>query len=187
MPITPLHMSPGMLIKAVLQGFFSLIIFCWAQLLMDIQPILVVLSGKGHLHGFSHTYIGATCIAIFSALTGKWIYQAIMIFIKNDFTEYQKLLFDVPKYLTLRVCVISAFIGTYSHVLLDSIMHADVEPFYPFNLDNNINLIISIESLHKLCIYTGLLGLIIFFVIRVVKLNPKLKSSALFKILFRNK
>ncbi len=127
---------------------------------MDLQPLLVILTGKGNLHGFSHTYIGATLIAIFSILTGRWIYQAIMFFIKKDFSEYQKKLFDVPKKLTLRVCIISAFIGTYSHVLLDSIMHADVKPFYPINLDNDINLIISINSLHKLCIYTGLLGVI---------------------------
>jgi uncharacterized protein DUF4184 len=171
MPITPFHMEPGMLVKAILQGFFSLIIFGWAQLLMDLQPILVVLTGKGNLHGFSHTYIGATLIAIFSALTGKWVYQAIMVFIKKDFSDYQKLLFDVPKKLTMRVCVVSAFIGTYSHVLLDSIMHADVEPYYPIYLANDINLIISIESLHKLCIYTGLLGVVIFFTIRIVKLK----------------
>jgi len=171
MPITPLHMGPGILIKAILQGFFSLIIFGWAQLLMDIQPILVVLTGKGNLHGFSHTYIGATLIAIFSALTGRWIYQAIMLFIKKDFTDYQKILFDVPKKLTVRICIISAFIGTYSHVLLDIIMHADVEPYYPIYLHNDVNLIISIENLYKLCIYTGLFGAVIFFTIRIVKMK----------------
>lgn len=171
MPITPFHMGPGMLIKALLQGCFSLIIFGWAQLLMDIQPILVVLTGKGNLHGFSHTYIGATLIAIFSVITGRWVYQAIMAFIKKDFSDYQKKLFDVPKTLALRVCVLSAFIGTYSHVLLDSIMHADVEPYYPISLENDINLILSIENLHKLCIYTGLLGLIIFFIVRSIKLK----------------
>jgi Domain of unknown function (DUF4184) len=171
MPITPFHMGPGMLIKAILQGFFSLIIFGWAQLLMDIQPILVVLTGKGNLHGFSHTYIGATLIAIFSVLTGRWIYQAVMVFIKKDFSNYQKKLFNVPKELTMRVCVVSAFIGTYSHVLLDSIMHADVEPYYPIYLANDINLIISVENLHKFCVYTGLFGIVIFFTIRSVKLK----------------
>jgi uncharacterized protein DUF4184 len=164
-------MEPGILVKAILQGFFSLIIFTWAQLLMDIQPILAILTNKGPLHGFSHTYIGATLIAIFSALTGKWIYQTIMKFIQKDFTDYQNLLFDVPQKLTLSVCVVSAFIGTYSHVLLDSIMHADIEPFYPIYLKNDINLIISIESLYKLCVYTGTIGAVIFFSIRMVKIK----------------
>ena len=171
MPVTPLHMGPGMLVKAILQGFFSLIIFGWAQFLMDIQPLLVILTGKGHLHGFSHTYVGATLIAIFSALSGKLVYQKIMVFIANDFTEYQKRLFNVPRKLNMGVCFISAFIGTYSHVLLDSIMHADVEPFYPIYFENDINLIISRESLYKLCVYTGILGMVIFFTIRTVKMK----------------
>ena len=31
----------------------------------------------------------------------------------------------------LTMVFISAFIGTFSHVFLDSIMHSDVEPFFP--------------------------------------------------------
>ena len=63
-------MGPGILIKALLQGSFSLMVFGWAQILMDIQPLLVIITSKGQLHGFSHTYIGASLIAIAAALTG---------------------------------------------------------------------------------------------------------------------
>ncbi|MCH7772021.1 MAG: DUF4184 family protein [Bacteroidetes bacterium] len=171
MPVTPFHMGPGILIKAILQGFFSLIIFGWAQILMDLQPLFVIITGQGNLHGFSHTYIGATLIALISAFTGKWIYEMVMVFIKSDFTEYQKKLFDVPKKLTTGVCIVSAFIGTYSHVLLDSIMHSDVEPFYPINLENNLHFILSIENLYKLCVYTGIVGSLIYFLIRYTRLK----------------
>ncbi len=164
-------MGPGILIKAILQGFFSLIIFGWAQILMDLQPLFVIITGKGSLHGFSHTYVGATLIALISAFTGKWIYEMVMVFIKKDFTVYQKKLFDVPKKLTTGVCIISALLGTYSHVILDSIMHADVEPFYPINLENNLHLVLSIESLYKLCIYTGVVGSVIFFAFRYLSLK----------------
>ena len=75
MPFTPLHMGPGILIKSVLQGSFSLMVFGWTQIVMDIQPLLVMLTGEGHLHGFTHTYIGATLIALFSALSGKYLAQ----------------------------------------------------------------------------------------------------------------
>lgn len=163
MPITPFHMGPGLLIKSLLQGYFSLIIFGWAQVLMDIQPIVAVLSGRGDLHGFSHTYIGATLIAILSALTGRWIYRWCMRFMEKDFTSYQKQLFDVPARLTTAICIVSALIGTFSHVLLDSIMHADMEPFFPFNQNNTMLLIISIANLYKLCVYTGMAGAVIYF------------------------
>ncbi len=42
----------------------------------------------------------------------------------------------------------SAFIGTYTHVVLDSIMHSDVEPFYPLSQANNMLRLISVGELH---------------------------------------
>ena len=171
MPVTPFHMGPGILIKAIFQGFFSLIVFGWAQILMDLQPLFVIITGQGNLHGFSHTYIGATLIALISAFTGKWIYEMVMVFIKKDFTEYQKKLFDVPKKITTGVCIVSAFIGTYSHIVLDSIMHGDVEPFYPINLENNLHLILSIKDLYKLCVYTGMVVILIYFSVRYISLK----------------
>ena len=41
MPFTPFHMGPGILIKSLLQGAFSLMVFGWAQIVMDIQPLFV--------------------------------------------------------------------------------------------------------------------------------------------------
>lgn len=73
MPFTPIHMGPGLLIKSVLQGSFSLMVFGWTQIVMDVQPLIVMLSGEGHIHGFTHTYIGATLIALFSAVSGKYL------------------------------------------------------------------------------------------------------------------
>jgi hypothetical protein len=74
MPFTPIHMGPGILIKSLLQGSFSLMVFGWTQIVMDIQPLIVLISGEGHLHGFTHTYVGAILIAIFAALLVN-IYQ----------------------------------------------------------------------------------------------------------------
>ena len=169
MPVTPLHLGPGLLIKSVLQGSFSLIIFTWSQVLMDIQPILVVLTGKGQLHGFSHTYVGSTVIAIFAALTGRWVYHWITRFIEKGFTDYQKKLFAVPAKLTTSICISSALVGTFSHVLIDSIMHADMQPFFPLAIENQVLLIVTIETLHKVCVYTGLLGAVIFFAVRFIR------------------
>jgi len=61
------------------------------------------------------------------------------------------------------VVLISAFIGSFSHVLLDSIMHSDVEPFFPFILNNPFLGLISIPVLHKVCLYSGLAGAVIYY------------------------
>lgn len=169
MPFTPFHMGPGLLIKSLLQGFFSLIIFGWAQFLMDLQPLFAMTTGIGKLHGFSHTYVGATLIAVFSALSGKWIYGLVRTFVEKTFSDYQQRLFAVPNNLTSGVCLVSAFIGTYSHVLLDSIMHADVEPYYPFSPENGLYLLLGIGGLYKLCLYSALVGAVIHFAVRWLK------------------
>ena len=175
MPVTPFHMGPGLLIKAVMQGYFSLIIFGWAQILMDIQPVVAIVTGRGRVHGFSHTYIGAVLIAMVAAVSGKWIYRWCMRFMGKDFSPYQKQLFDVPVRLTAGISISSALIGTISHVLLDSIMHPDVEPFFPVDTQNHLALVLSIGTLYRLCVYTGVVGTIIYFGVRLLRI--KLNSA----------
>lgn len=155
MPFTPIHMGPGILVKALLQGSFSLMVFGWAQIIMDIQPLVVMITDEGHLHGFSHTYVGATLLAIFSALSGKYLSEiGLFLFGLND--EWQVKI-------AWWVAFLSAFIGTFSHVLLDSIMHYDVEPFFPVTTENIFLNLISVRALHEACLYSALVGGILYF------------------------
>lgn len=153
MPFTPVHMGPGILLKSIFQGGFSLMVFGWTQIVMDLQPLFVLITGEGHLHGFSHTYIGATLLAVFSALTGKYLAEFGLNLLNIVKDPNFKILW--------RVCFLSAFLGSFSHVLLDSIMHRDVEPFYPLTLVNPFHGVISVSMLHKLCLYSGLVGAVI--------------------------
>ena len=45
MPFTLYHIGSGIFIKALLQGSFSLMVFGWTQVVMDIQPLVVRISG----------------------------------------------------------------------------------------------------------------------------------------------
>lgn len=155
MPFTPIHMGPGILFKALLQSSFSLMVFGWTQIVMDLQPLFVILTGEGHLHGFSHTYIGATLLALLSALSGKHLSEFGLKIL--GMTK------EKPITILWFVAFLSAFIGSYSHVLLDSIMHTDVEPFYPLMTINHFYGMMSIEALHKLCLYSGLFGTAIYY------------------------
>lgn len=168
MPFTPIHMGPGLLIKALLQSSFSLMIFGWTQIVMDIQPLIVLITGEGHLHGFTHTYIGAILIAIFSAVTGKFLSKLGLKMLGLGNNKPVKILWWI--------CFLSAFIGSFSHVLLDSIMHADVEPFFPLTQDNYFWRKLSVPTLHKLCLYSGLLGAAIYSLLslRIEKLSKNL-------------
>lgn len=161
MPFTPFHMGPGILVKALLQSSFSLMVFGWAQIVMDIQPLIVMISGEGNLHGFSHTYIGAVLLAIFSALSGKYLSE-IGLFVLGLNPQWQVKI-------AWWVCFLSAFIGTFTHVLLDSLMHSDVEPFFPVTNKNMFLGIISGQTLHKVCLYSGLVGGLLCFAISWTK------------------
>ena len=162
MPFTPFYMGPGILVKAILQGSFSLMVFGWAQIVMDIQPLLVLITGDGHLHGFSHTFVGATLLAIFSALSGKYLSEfglkVLRISRKSN-----------PIIIKWKVVYISAFVGTYSHVLLDAVMHSDVEPYYPLSLENGFLGLISVSHLHQFCIYAGLIGAVVYYSVEYVQ------------------
>lgn len=161
MPFTPFHMGPGIIIKAVMQGSFSLMVFGWSQIIMDIQPLIVLISGEGHLHGFSHTYVGGILLAIFSALSGKYL------------SEFGLFLLGINREWKIKIswwiAFLSAFIGTFTHVLLDSIMHSDIEPFFPFSTDNIFLGLVSVTTLHKLCIYSSVIGGIVYFAINWVQ------------------
>ena len=156
-------MGPGLLLKAVMQGSFSLMVFGWAQIVMDIQPLIVLFTGQGHLHGFTHTLIGATLLGALSALTGKYL------------SEIGLRLLQLQRFLPIRwpIAIISAYIGTYSHVVLDAIMHADLQPFAPFDLHNPLLGMLSISALHRLCVYSGLLGGALYFAVSFWIARPR--------------
>lgn len=157
MPFTPFHMGPGILVKALLQGSFSLMVFGWTQIVMDLQPLFAMVTDEGKLHGFTHTYVGSTLIAVFSAITGKYLSQWALVFFSNG----------AKRGINIRwwVAFLSAFIGSYSHVALDSIMHTDIEPLSPFSQSNELLGLISVGALHQLCIYSGLVGAVMYFVV----------------------
>ncbi len=156
MPFTPLHMGPGILLKSILQGSFSLLIFGWSQIVMDLQPLIAMITNEGKLHGFSHTFIGAILIAIVSALSGKYLSEfGLKLIVTSKDAK--------PIKISWFVAISSSFIGTFSHVILDAIKHRDIFPYFPFTEYNNFLGIISVSNLYKFCLYCGLIGVAIYY------------------------
>lgn len=160
MPFTPIHMGPALLVKPILAGNFSIMIFGWTQIVIDLQPLYVLLIGEGQLHGITHTYLGAIVIAIFSAITGKYLSELA-------FKITKPIHHSIVSVIKWRVVFTSAFIGSMSHVFLDSIMHFDMTPFYPFSTYNGLLGVISLKSLHLLCLYSGLLGVCVYGILKL--------------------
>ncbi len=159
MPFTPFHMGPGILVKALLHGGFSLMVFGWAQILIDIEPLVVLLRGEGQLHGLSHTWLGALLIAPVAALSGKPLSEIGLRVLGISPA-------DDPIRIAWWVAWASAFIGTFSHVLLDAIMHADLQPLAPFAGGNSLLGLLDVSQLYQYCVYAGLAGAALYYGIR---------------------
>jgi hypothetical protein len=124
-PITPVHLGPGLLIKALAPGAFSLLVFGYAQVLIDLQPLVALSTGKGAVHGMSHTWIGAMIIGAVAAATGRPLANAALRRVRG--AARRRVAVSWPVALT------SAFVGTLSHVALDSLIYADMHPLEPWS------------------------------------------------------
>jgi membrane-bound metal-dependent hydrolase YbcI (DUF457 family) len=160
MPITPFHFGPGAAIHAVAPRHVSFLAFCTANVLIDIEPLYYMLTDQDHLHRFFHTYVGASVVALATLvlfLGCRWF--ARRFWLPNPF-QWQAL--------SVLAVAIGAAAGTYSHIVLDSVMHADITPLAPFSDGNPLYQLVSSSALHWFCLGAGVLALLILGIRRLV-------------------
>jgi len=155
MPFTPFHLGPAALLKALLPRRFSFVVFCYAQIITDLEVAYYIWMRESPLHRFTHTYGGAIIVGLFCGLTGPQLHR-----VAAKFAERSSLKSLIVDPLPLTISVLSALIGTFSHVLLDSIKHHDIEPLWPLSGANVLQDAISLPILHLLCMSSGIAGLI---------------------------
>lgn len=166
MPFTPFHMGAALVVKPGLNKHFSLITFGIAQIAMDIEPGIGMLTGAEVLHGPSHTFVASLVIAVLVMLVAPGICNFIVRRWNKEVTDYRMpwLVEAVP---VSRVAVIvGAFFGTFSHVLLDSLMHYDIRPFSPFADANPFLGLMTHDLVYQFCAIAGVLGGIAWFAMK---------------------
>jgi membrane-bound metal-dependent hydrolase YbcI (DUF457 family) len=75
--------------------------------------------GSAILHGFTHTLVGALVIGTLAGAIGKPISERVLYGMNLPCHGF-----------TWTASFVSAYIGTFSHVLLDAVMHWDLLLFY---------------------------------------------------------
>ena len=163
MPFTLLHMGPGLAIKAVGGRSFSVLVFGMAQVVMDIEPLIRILRDLDVLHGWSHTYVGATVIGLLVMVLAPPLCLPILRRWNRELQHHRVGWLRSPERIGLAASAFGAFAGTYSHVVLDSIMHADIMPLSPWSSANELQGYISINALHLVCVATGTIGMTAWF------------------------
>jgi len=162
MPFTPLHFGPGASLKCAAQPYFSFVLFGYTQVMMDLEPAWFMLRQDFPLHRFVHTFVGATVMAILCLGSGRPLCQWWLRIWKRIPAKPLNEVFADGTVIPWWTAVITVFVGTYSHVFLDSIMHPDMRPFSPFSDANPMLRIIDIGLLHLLCLVLGVLGLLLW-------------------------
>lgn len=146
MPFTPFHFGVGVAAKAVLPRGFSLILFVALQVVIDLESLYNLVHDRYPVHRFLHTFVGAALLAILSAIVLfpilRWRWRT-------------------PRPARVFAALLAtALFATWSHVILDGIMHADARPFWPWSDSNPLLRRIGLGTLHLACLALGVFGLI---------------------------
>ena len=166
MPFTPFHMGPGMALKALAGRHLSLVAFGGAQVAIDIEPLVRMLRDDAVLHGPTHTYAGALGVAVL-AFPLLWLSYAGMARVWNGLIDgSMRPAWRMPSRPSVLPVVSGLLLGTFSHVAIDSIMHADMRPGWPFTDTNPTYAAISISALHTGCVAVGVIGIAVFALVR---------------------
>ena len=153
MPFTPLHFGPGGAIHALAPHHISFTAFVVANVIVDTEPFYYILTKQEPLHRFLHTYVGATLVTVATILLFILARKIAPLTKLPNVFHWQEL--------TLRQAAIGAGAGCYSHILLDSVMHADIRPLAPFSQTNALYLLVSIDQLNSYCLWAGVASVVV--------------------------
>lgn len=81
-------------------------------------------------------------------------------------SRWRERLAETPRRLLLSQSLLAGVIGGVSHILLDSLMHEEMNPFWPLAEGNALVGIISVPALHITLAAIGFFGLIFWLLLR---------------------
>ena len=150
MPFTPFHLGPALLIGVVAASFLHLPTLLVASVAVDVEPLVVLLFNlDAPLHGPLHSFLGAAALGLAIA--------AAMYALEGTLTPLYEAL-AIPRHKSgFKGYLAAALIGTWSHVLLDAPLYAEMRPFFPLSgnpfLDPGLSF-----AVYGLCAMSFLLG-----------------------------
>ena len=127
MPFTPFHFGPGLLISLTFLSFIDIPTFLIASVIIDIEPFLVLVFHLNYpLHGFFHSFLGGFIAAALLAI--------VMSKIRRYFTPLITF-FKIEQSISFKKILFSSTCAIFIHILLDSPIYLDIQPFFPFEFN----------------------------------------------------
>ncbi|MEM2083772.1 MAG: hypothetical protein QXY18_01750 [Nitrososphaerota archaeon] len=155
MPFTPFHLGPSSWIGLLLFKKLDFSTLLIASVIVDIEPFFVLFLNMPYpLHGFLHTFLGSSILAILTAI--------ICYLLKNPIQEIMKI-FKLSQNSSFKKIFSTSFFGIYFHILLDAFFYEEMNPFYPF-LGNPFFVLFSSNQVYLFCIFSFLIGIALYLI-----------------------
>lgn len=160
MPVTPFHFCIGAVTGGYASKWFSFRLFCFANVLIDIEALYRIPLGLYPYHHWMHSFLVAAILPTALALP---VGRPLSIYASKWWNRKAKggrlERIQIPETIRTLPTLSGAFLGGASHVFVDSIMHLDLAPFWPLNLENPFYHLCSSLVLHIVIFILGLIGL----------------------------
>ena len=176
LPFTPFHMGAALIVKPGLNNNFSVITFGIAQIAMDIEPGIGMITGASVLHGFTHTFLGALIIAFVVMLVAPSVCDPLLRKWNKEVIHYNLPWLLETEVVSKVAVIIGALFGTMSHVVLDSLMHHDMQPLLPFSHENPLIGLITHDWVYQLTAVAGVLGAVLWLTLKWVNRSAKMEG-----------
>ena len=151
MPLTPFHLGPALLLGALWHRRLDVPTLLVGSVIVDFRAALVVFGPlAGPVHGIFTTFFGGTAVAL--ALAGAVRTLPLTV---HAYLAYGRL---AQTNHTAEV-VAGALVGVYSHVVLDSLLYPDAQPFFPAEVNPLLLDGVKYIPVYSGCIVAGCLGL----------------------------
>jgi len=168
MPFTPYHFGPAFLMGMLAFPVLDIAALMISSVLLDLEPLAVLMFGlPGPLHGNLHTFLGATIAAVLTVciiwITRAPLQQFLSLFALSHDSSFTRV-------------TIASLVGTYSHVLLDSFLYAEMNPFFPL-LGNPFLEIIAPSAVYQFSVYCMMFGLVVYAIRLIDRYKPLQKAK----------
>ncbi len=148
--LTPYHLGPGLFFSK----YFNFFAIMTGSVILDLEPFYNLFIKKSYpLHGPFHSFLGG----VIGAIAVVFLIFPFRKRIKKWSDKYLKQSFN------LSFLFLSALLGTWAHILFDSFINTDMQPFWPLKMNPFLNLI-SIRTTYILALSMAVLGSLVLVI-----------------------
>jgi hypothetical protein len=169
MPFTPFHLGPALSLGLPLRKYIHAPTFIVANVAVDIEPLLVLLLRLNYpLHGYLHTFL-------LSFFFGLAIGFAMFHLEKFLHPLYKTLLLTPNGMSGMKAFIVAGAFGAMLHVLFDSPLYTEIQPFFPITTNPLYNSVSS-SDIYSGCVWLGILGLIFYAILVLSHAYKKMRN-----------